>query len=135
MAATALKRNSLLETLTTRFAAFRDGLPLALGIHKAIKEQMPEVDLGQLRLALKAHTASFRYLKAIATGKQRFDLDGNPAGELTDEHREIAANELRQRFKKAAERRKVEEKARKDQEARQQHAEKLAQLAARFNSR
>jgi ProP effector len=132
-------RNALLETICANFAVFRDGRPLALGIHKAVKERMPDVDAAQLRLAMRLHTASTRYLKALLAGRERYDLDGNPAGEVTDEQREVAGTTLRERFKKAADRHKAEQQAQKEaqrqKEAEQQRQEKLAQLAARFNSR
>jgi ProP effector len=70
---------------------------------------------------------------------ERFDLDGQAAGEVTAEQREVAATTLRERFKKQAERRKAEEQAKKaaqeEQEAQRKRQEKLAQLAARFNAR
>jgi ProP effector len=132
-------RNALLETIGANFAVFREGRPLALGIHKAIIERMPEVDTAQLRLAMRLHTASTRYLKALQAASERFDLDGNPAGEVTAEQREVAGTTLRERFKKQADRRKAEEQAlkaaREEQEAQQKRQEKLAQLAARFNQR
>ena len=132
-------RNALLETLSAKFAVFRECRPLALGIHKAIGERMPEVDTAQLRLAMRMHTASTRYLKALLVTRERFDLDGKPAGEVTAEQREVASTTLRERFKKLAERRKAEEQALKaaqqEQEAQQKRQEKLAQLAARFNLR
>jgi ProP effector len=132
-------RNALLETISANFTVFRDGRPLALGIHKAIKERMPEVDTTQLRLTMRMHTASTRYLKALLATRERYDLDGNPAGEVTDEQREVANTTLRERFKKAADRRKAEEQARNEaqrqQEAEQKRQEKLAQLPARFNHR
>ena len=132
-------RNALLETISANFAVFREGRPLALGIHKAIIERMPEIDTAQLRLAMRLHTASTRYLKALQAASERFDLDGNPAGEVTAEQREVAGTTLRERFKKQADRRKAEEQslkaAREEQEAQQKRQEKLAQLAARFNLR
>lgn len=133
------RRNALLDALSTNYAVFRDCQPLALGIHKSVKERMPEVDAAALRSAMKIHTASTRYLKALVVSKERFDLDGQPAGEVTEEQREVASTTLRERFKKAAERRKAEEQAQKaaqkEQEAQAKRSEKLAQLAARFNSR
>lgn len=136
-------RNALLETICANFAVFREGRPLALGIHKAIVERMPEVDTAQLRLAMRMHTVSTRYLKALLAAGERFDLDGKPAGEVTAEQREVAGTTLRERFKKQAERRKAEEhapkEAQREQEAQQQRQrqrqEKLAQLAGRFNHR
>lgn len=133
------RRNTLLDSLSERYAVLRDCQPLALGIHKTIKERMPEVDAAQLRSAMKIHTATTRYLKALVIGKERFDLDGQPAGEVTEEQREVASTTLRERFKKAAERKKAETKAQQEsqkaQEALEKRQEKLAQLAARFNQR
>jgi ProP effector len=138
-AAKSSSRNALLETLCGNFAVFRDCRPLALGIHKAVLEKMPDLDTAQLRLAMRIHTASTRYLKALQATRERFDLDGNPAGEVTGEQREVASTALRERFKKSADRRKAEEQALKEakqeQEAQQKRQEKLAQLAARFNLR
>ncbi len=132
----ASPRNALLVTLGEKFEVFRDCRPLALGIHKALLERMPEIDVGQLRTAMRTHTASTRYLKTLLLGKERFNLDGEVAGEITDEQREVANTALRERFKKAADRRKAEEKLRKDAErelaAQKQRQEKLDQLAARF---
>lgn len=133
------RSNPVLDTLNSSFAVFRDCLPLAIGIHKAIKERQPDIDAAQLRLALRIHTASTRYLKAQVTGKERFDLDGAVAGQVTDEQREVASTTLKERFKKAAERRRADEKAKQDalkeQQAQQQRQEKLGQLAAKFNRR
>lgn len=120
--------NALAERLRATFAVFRDAAPLAIGIHKVIRERLPDIDAGQLRLTMKRHTSSTRYLKALATGETRLDLDGQPAGEVTAEQREQAAEQLRERFKRNAERRREElrEKERQD---------KLLQLADKFNSR
>ena len=132
-------RNTLLETISANFAVFRECRPLALGIHKIIIERMPEVDSAQLRLAMRMHTASTRYLKALLAAGERFDLDGNPAGEVTAEQREVAGTTLRERFKKQGERRKAAEhalmEAQREQEAQQKRQEKLAQLAARLSHR
>lgn len=121
-------RNALLDTLTATFAVFRDAQPLALGIHKTLLERMPELSKDQVRTALRIHTASTRYLKVLAQGKERYDLDGNAAGEVTEEQREQAAGQLKERFRKAAERRKEEEQAKKRQD-------NLLKLAEKFNRR
>lgn len=123
-----VRRNALLDTLRERFAVFRDGVPLAIGIHKAIRELMPEVDNAALRTALRLHTTSTGYLKSLAQGSQRFDLGGSAAGEATAEQREQAATELRERFRKAAEKRQADEEARR-------HQEKLEELARKFGRR
>ena len=118
----------LLATLTASFAVFRDGLPLAIGIHKAIKARLPDVSEAALRMTLKRHTASTKYLKAVANGQQRFDLDGHPAGDITAEQRDLALATIKERFRKAAELKRNEQASRERQE-------KLQQLADKFNSR
>jgi ProP effector len=120
--------NPVLETLSATFPVFRDGQPLAIGIHKAIKARLPNIGEGSLRMALKGYTASTKYLKVIANGKQRFDLDGNPAGEVTPEQRQQALETIKERFRKAAERKKDEQEAKERQE-------KLQKLAEKFNQR
>jgi ProP effector len=118
----------LLATLSASFKVFRDCLPLAIGIHKAIKARSPEMDPQQLKVAMRMHTASTRYLKVLSQADTRFDLDDAPAGEVTAEQRQQALDTLRDRFKKQADRHKAEELAK-------QHQEKLQQLAAKFNTR
>lgn len=121
-------QNEILATLTTTFKAFGECLPLAVGIHKVIKEQISGIDPQQLRIALRIHTASTRYLKALSQSKFRFDLDGMPLGEVTEEQRRQALEVLRGRFKKQADRHKAEELAKQQQE-------KLRLLAEKFNAR
>ncbi len=120
--------NPVLETLISTFPVFRDGQPLSIGIHKAIKLHLPDLGETSLRMTLKGYTASTKYLKAIANGKQRFDLDGNPAGEVTAEQRQQALETIKERFRKAAERKKAELEDKERQE-------KLQKLAEKFNQR
>jgi ProP effector len=121
-------RDDVLDTLVSTFVAFRDAMPLAIGIHKTLRERMPELTKDQIGRAMKIHTASTRYLKALSQSDHRFDLDGNPAGEITAEQRDQATSLLKERFKKMAERHKAQEQAKKQQE-------KLLKLAEKFNSR
>jgi ProP effector len=121
-------RNALLETLSSSFPVFRDCLPLAIGIHKAVKERLPDIDRDKLRTAMRIHTASTRYLKSLSNGQARFDLDGQPAGEVTAEQRQQATDELKERFRKGAERKKAEQQEKERQE-------KLLKLAEKFKPR
>lgn len=130
---------ALLKELQEQYVVFRECRPLAIGVDKQLLAARPELDRKLLRLALRTHTASVRYLKAVEKGRQRFDLDGNPVAELSEEHRTHAAETLRERFRKDAEQRRakdVAEKAAKQAEqAEQRRAEKLSQLAAKFAKR
>lgn len=130
---------TLLKDFQEKFVAFRDYMPLAIGIDKQLIALHPELNRKTLRIALGIHTNSLRYLKAMEKAKTRFDLDGNPADEVTELHRTHASNILRERFKKVAEQRKAVAEQRKAQlaaeEAARQHAEKLNQLTAKFSRR
>jgi ProP effector len=108
-----------------QYAVFKEYRPLALGIHKVIRERSPDITQDAIRLAMKLHTGSTRYLKALTQSDQRFDLDGQPAGTVTPEQQEVAANTLRERFKKGAERHRAEQEARKLQESLNKLAEKF----------
>ena len=135
----AKSRNAVLDALNEAFDVIRANKPLALGIHKEILARRPEIDPAGLRLAMRIHTQSTRYLKELLTAAVRFDLDGQPSGEVTDEHRKAADDTLKERFRKVAERKKAERKAQADAErerqAQERRQEKLNQLAARFNNR
>lgn len=120
---------ALLKDLQTRFDVFRNFSPLAIGIDKQVFAQLPEVSKKSLRLAMRSHTISTRYLKEMEKGTVRYNLDGSVAGEVTDENRQHAAEQLRERFKKQAEQRRAAEAAAKAEERKQQ---KLQQLAEKF---
>ena len=62
-------------------------------------------------------------------GTVRLNLDGSPAGEVTDENRQHASEQLKERFKKQAEQRREAEAAAKAEQRRQ---EKLSQLTEKF---
>ena len=123
---------TLLNDLRTGFAAFRDCLPLAIGIDKQVKERLPDVDKKLLRIALGIHTHSLRYLKSVEKATHRYDLDGNVVTELLDEHRQHAAQTLKERLKKDAERRRVQREA-EAQES--QRLEKMNQLVEKFGKK
>lgn len=119
---------ALHKELQEKFEVFRDFKPLAVGINKELIARLPEIDRKALRSALRSHTNTTRYLKAMEKAKVRFDLDGNPGEEISDAHRAHAAELLQERFKKKAE----SQKAQREAEAAKVRTEKLNQLAAKF---
>lgn len=119
----------LLKQLRDIYPVFASYSPLALGIDKQIITQRPETDRKLLRLALGMHTHSTRYLKTFEKATHRFDLDGRQTVEISTEHRQHAAETLRERFRKEAERRKALRQA--EVEA-QRRTEKLNQLVEKF---
>jgi ProP effector len=93
---------------------------------------MPDLDDKQVRFALKLHTGSTRYLKSLANGDKRFDLDGNPVGEIAVEQRQQALECLKDRFRKKAEQHRVEQVKKQKLEEEQQRQQKLLKLAEKF---
>jgi ProP effector len=132
-AAPTLTARSLLKQFQQQFPAFRDCLPLAIGIDKQILARMPELDRKTMRTALGIHTGSLRYLRAMEKATVRYDLDGTAGTEVTDTHRTHAKETLQQRFKKEAERKKAERDAAQAEEANKLRQEKLLQLASKFS--
>jgi ProP effector len=132
-ASSGLTPRSLLKQLQTQFPAFRDFLPLSIGIDKQILAVMPELDRKTMRTALGIHTGSLRYLKVMEKAKVRHDLDGTAGAEVTDTHRAHATQVLQERFKKEAERKKAEREAAAAEEAARVRADKLNQLTAKFS--
>lgn len=124
---------ALLKQLQQQFVAFRDCLPLAIGIDKQLLARVPGLDRKTMRAALGIHTGSMRYLRAMEKATLRYDLDGVAGAEVTDTHRSHAKEQLQQRFKKEAERKKAEKNAAAEEEAARQRQEKLQQLASKFS--
>jgi hypothetical protein len=56
--------------------------PLALGIGDALIARHPESPAGDIRVFLQKWTRSRRYAAALKFNRERFDLDGAPAGEV-----------------------------------------------------
>jgi sRNA-binding protein len=72
--------------------------PIKLRIQLDIQARAPGQFTKQaLSAFFRRHTGSSAYLQAVASGTQRFDLDGQPQGEISDEHRQVAAAELARR--------------------------------------
>lgn len=72
--------------------------PLKLRIQVDIQERVPGVFTKQaLSAFFRRYTHTTAYLTAVSQATQRFDLDGQPAGELSEEHRQLATDELARR--------------------------------------
>lgn len=104
--------------LKERFPALFAGnvaKPLKLRIQADIKERAPGLFTKAVMSAfLRRHTGTTAYLIALTKAEHRFDLDGQPAGEITDEHRQVAQEEL--------DRRRAVHQERRDQEAQAERA-------------
>jgi ProP effector len=132
-AAAPTSARALLKQLQQQFPAFRDCLPLAIGIDKQLLARVPGLDRKTMRAALGIHTGSMRYLRSMEKATVRYDLDGVAGAEVTDTHRLHAKEQLQQRFKKEADRKKLEKAAAAEAEAARLRQEKLQQLASKFS--
>ncbi|MDP5291964.1 RNA chaperone ProQ [Oceanimonas sp. CHS3-5] len=88
----------LAERFPECFIAAGEAKPLKIGIFQDLAERMaddPKVSKTLLRTALRQYTSSWRYLHGLKAGMSRVDLDGNPCGELTQEHVDHAKQALK----------------------------------------
>lgn len=124
---------TLIKHLQAQHPAFRDGLPLAIGIDKQILARQPDIDRKTLRVALGLHTHSTRYLKTFEKATHRVDLDGTQGDEIAEEHRKHASEMLRERYRKEVEARKARKQAEIAAAAEEARVRKLDQLVAKFS--
>ena len=86
--------------LEQRFPALFGGgfKPVKLRIQDDIQQRAPGV-FGKQALSafLRRHTGSTGYLVALTKASHRLDLDGQPSGEVSAEHRQAAMTELARR--------------------------------------
>ncbi|MBB3194546.1 ProQ/FinO family protein [Roseateles terrae] len=89
--------------------------PVKLRIQADIQERAPgKFSKQQLSAFLRRYTGGTGYLIGLTKAKQRFDLDGQPAGEISDEHRQAAQEELTRRRGITETRRADEERGRQE---------------------
>jgi ProP effector len=88
--------------------------PLKLQIQADIQARAPGVfTKAALSHFLRRYTASGAYLNALAQQPMRCDLDGQPAGEVSAEHRQAARDELARRRQAQDAQRAEEDEARR----------------------
>lgn len=89
--------------------------PIKLHIQADIQARAPGVFTKQVLSAfLRRHTGSRSYLLGLTRAAHRFDLDGQPAGEVTDAHRQAAQEELKRREQLFLARRLEEDEQRRE---------------------
>jgi len=97
----------LMEQWPTVFPARPDDVrPLAVGIHEQLEKKYPDRSPEQVRRAIAQwrYPRLGAYLRVVARGGPRYDLDGNPCGEVSASEQENA----RERLKEWRERRKAQ---------------------------
>ncbi len=79
------------EHIYGKFDVFKRFKPLALGIDQDLVAAMPQYDPALIARVLANHCRRPRYLKALAKGGKRFDLNNRFKGEVSAEEQAIAA--------------------------------------------
>ncbi|EAA7986693.1 prop effector [Salmonella enterica] len=73
--------------------------PLKLNIMQDMEEDIQarglDIGLGSVRVALNTYTSHAKYIRCVAAGGMRYDLSGEPCGEVT----ETAIKHATERFK------------------------------------
>lgn len=96
------------------FSIEGDAKPLKVGIFQDIATRLTDEDAlsrTKLRLALRAYTASWRYLHCVKEGAERVDLDGVQVDTVSKEHAEHAAIQLQESKAKVKAKREAIQKA------------------------
>lgn len=119
--------------------------PLAIGIQKPLRaeladdEDLKETPGWLVRQALALYTRSPAYLEATLSGRQRVNLDGSDAGEITEEAKRFAGERREEQKQRQAARRKAKAPKKPAKPRRpnpeEQKQRKLEALARKFNSR
>ena len=109
--------------------------PLKLRIQADINERAPGVfTKATLSAFFRRYTTSTAYLIALGKAASRFDLDGHPAGELSEEHRQLARDELTRRRQITRER-EQQTQAQQRSQAQAQQAEEAERQRAQQQER
>ncbi|MCP5127445.1 MAG: ProQ/FinO family protein [Gammaproteobacteria bacterium] len=101
----SLDMNPIIDRLCETFPAVfnrQTPKPLKIGVGEELMAMAGEHPAfaawtrTQMRRAIKGYTRSFRYRKVLATGGARYDLAGQPAGEVTPEQQALAQTPRKQ---------------------------------------
>lgn len=72
--------------------------PLKVGVLYDIQQDIAArgltIGAGVLKAAIASYTRRIRYKKALAAGGARYDLNGQPCGEITPEQQQTAADDI-----------------------------------------
>lgn len=89
-----IRAQALDQQLQGHFGAWRDYLPLALGVEKAIYRYISTNHLSAskrvVQQLLHRHTSAMQYLHNLMQQPLRYHLDGSPAGEIDPAEKEYA---------------------------------------------
>ncbi|KUM02551.1 ProQ/FINO family protein [Chromobacterium subtsugae] len=85
-----------------KFDVFRQFRPLALGIHESLIAALSQFEPALISRVVANHCRKPRYLKSLARGGKRFDLNGKPQGEVSAEEKRAAELQMQPKNQPAA---------------------------------
>lgn len=78
------------DHIYNKYDVFKRFKPLALGIDQDLAAELPQFDPALIARVLANHCRRPRYLKALARGGKRFDLNNRFKGEVSPEEQAVA---------------------------------------------
>lgn len=81
------------EYLYSKYDVFKRFKPLAIGIEKDLVEALPQFDAALIHRVLSNHCRRPKYLKAVARGGKRFNLNNRFQGEVSAEEQQYALSQ------------------------------------------
>ncbi|PIJ51439.1 RNA chaperone ProQ [Erwinia sp. OLTSP20] len=127
----------LAERFPQCFSAEGEARPLKIGIFQDLVDRVQgEMSLSktQLRSALRLYTSSWRYLYGVKAGAIRVDLDGNPCGELEEQHVEHARKQLEEAKARVQAQREKQQDKRREAMAGEENVRRPRKPAVRKNA-
>ncbi|OAT53647.1 ProQ/FINO family protein [Providencia heimbachae] len=102
----AKKKQHRIDRIAQHWTLFSEpeAKPLMIGIKEALIEDAKDRELdipeSHIKQGLRSYISRKAYLKALTLGGNRFDMNGQPSGEVTPEQQSIAEQKLIEWLKK-----------------------------------
>ena len=81
------------DYLYSKYDVFKRFKPLAIGIEKDLVEALPQFDATLIHRVLSNHCRRPKYLKAVARGGKRFNLNNRFQGEVSEQEQQHALSQ------------------------------------------
>lgn len=86
--------DQILEELRSEYPVFQDFLPLGSGIEQSLTAKFPNDPSWRIISALRKHVNDPRYLQMVQRSQQRYNMNGQPVGEVSEAERLHARSTL-----------------------------------------
>jgi len=95
------ENNRQIEGITDFFhktiPMFRDKKPMKKGIVREFYERFPDISHRKIQVILAKHAENIDYLKNVASGTHRYDLNGKECEKIRDTERAFSAEQILKR--------------------------------------